>query len=87
MLILQKMLENIHQQNQLNEDHQGVNSVSFSPNGHYFASASDDGTVQLWNLSGKPLINFPAHPKPIKSVSFSRDGERIATGSKDGVEL
>jgi len=84
LLILQKMLENIHQQNQLNEDHKGVNSVSFSPNGLHFASASDDGTVQLWNLSGKQLIKFPAHPKPIKSMSFSRDGERIATGSEDG---
>jgi WD40 repeat protein len=84
LFVLQKMLYDIRQQNQFDGHQKGVNSVSFSPNGLHFASASDDGTVQLWNLSGKPLIKIPAHPKPIKSVSFSRDGERIATGSEDG---
>ncbi|HAJ64819.1 MAG TPA: hypothetical protein DCP31_40910, partial [Cyanobacteria bacterium UBA8543] len=84
LLMLQKMLENIHQQNQLNEDLGGVNSVSFSPNGQHFAAASDDGTVRLWDLSGKPLIKIPAHLKPVKSMSFSQNGERIVTGSEDG---
>lgn len=84
LLVLQKMLENIHQQNQLNGHQRGVNSVDFSPDGKRIITASDDGTARLWDLSGKQLVEFKGHQKPIRSVSFSLDGQHIATASADG---
>ena len=66
-----------------------VNSVVFSPGGHTLASGSDDGTVQLWEVTN------PAHPRPlgqpltaggagaINSVAFSPDGRALAVGNAD----
>jgi hypothetical protein len=53
--------------------------------GNTIASAGEDGTVQLWNLSGKPIGQpFKGHEKDVKSVAFSPDGQLILSGSDDG---
>ncbi|KIK39900.1 hypothetical protein CY34DRAFT_807748 [Suillus luteus UH-Slu-Lm8-n1] len=63
----------------------GVNSVSFSPDGTRIATGSADCTVRLWDAVtgqpiGKPLLG---HTSPVYSVSFSPDGTRIVSGSAD----
>ena len=35
-----------------------VNDVSFSPDGKTIASVSNDGTIRLWSLEGKPLLQL-----------------------------
>jgi WD40 repeat protein len=52
------------------------------------ASASDDGTVCLWDsASGELMTRLPGHEHPIMRVSFSLDGSLLATGDKSGTVL
>ena len=49
-----------------------VNSVSFSPDGQYICSGSDDNTVRLWNVNtGENILILEGHTDPVLSVSFS----------------
>ncbi|WP_433697029.1 PQQ-binding-like beta-propeller repeat protein [Nocardiopsis sp. CA-288880] len=66
--------------------HEGeVLSVVFSPDGQQLASASTDGTVQVWDAeSGQELHTLIGHSEPVLSVVFSPDGERLASRSTDG---
>ncbi|WP_414752159.1 hypothetical protein [Anabaena sp. CCY 9910] len=83
LLALQTILDNIQERNQF-QGHQGwVRSVSFSPDGEYILTASDDCTARLWNLQGKQLISLQGHEDTIWSANFSPDGKYMATASSD----
>ncbi|MDJ0728062.1 MAG: WD40 repeat domain-containing protein, partial [Prochloraceae cyanobacterium] len=43
-----------------------------------------DGTVRLWDLTGKELAVLQGHTDYVESVAFSPDGEKIASASEDG---
>ena len=62
-----------------------VNSVAFSPvNEQLIAFGSDDGTVQVWDLTNDEPVTIGNHKSWISSVVFSpSDGKRIASGSGD----
>ncbi len=47
------------------------------------ASASEDGTIKLWNLDGKELQTLQGHSSGVNSVSFSPDSQTIASASND----
>ncbi len=83
LLTLQVILDNIRERNRFLGHKSGVNSVSFSPNGEYVATASSDRTARLWNLSGKQIARFKGHQGKVWSVCFSPNGEYIATASSD----
>ncbi|MGH3995987.1 MAG: hypothetical protein ACRDTJ_00810, partial [Pseudonocardiaceae bacterium] len=65
-----------------------VESMAFTPDGPILATASDDTTMILWDLTdpsrpqplGQPLTG---HRKPVNSVAFAPDGRILATGSDD----
>ncbi|MHC5777479.1 nSTAND1 domain-containing NTPase [Nostoc sp.] len=79
-----KVLSQSRERNRLEGHQDDVTSVSFSPDGKTIATASSDGTAQLWNLQGELLQEFQGHQsQEVTSVSFSPDGKTIATASSD----
>ncbi|GET41394.1 AAA-like domain-containing protein [Microseira wollei] len=63
--------------------HQGeITDIKFSPDNQTLASASVDGTVKLWHVSGI-LLGILKHKSPVNSISFSPDGQTLASGSAD----
>ncbi|CRK31727.1 hypothetical protein BN1708_005529 [Verticillium longisporum] len=68
------------------EGHDGtIYSVSFTEDGHRLASASEDGTVKIWDVAtGTCLQTLEGHNGCIMSAAFIAD-DRLASASQDGM--
>jgi hypothetical protein len=61
-----------------------VSAVAYSPDGTQLASASQAGTVKVWDAhSGAEIATLRGHTDSVLSVAYSPDGTRIASGSTD----
>jgi len=66
----------------------GVECVTVSPSGSYFASCGSDKKVMIWSESGEGgewarVQVLEDHTSYIYAVCFSPDGKQLATGSSD----
>lgn len=69
-----------------------VNAIAFSPDGLTVATASNDGTVILWDaFTGQVIRTIRPGQEPggrtgaVRTVQFSRDGKTILTAGYDGI--
>jgi serine/threonine protein kinase/Tol biopolymer transport system component len=70
-----------------------IHAVAYSPNGQQMASASEDGTVRLWQTNGGLLqrtfgsgvTGVSGTTGSLDAVAFSADGQTIAAAGYDGV--
>lgn len=59
-------------------------AVRFFPDGERVASASEDGTVRIWEAStGRNLLTFKGHADQVWSLAIAPDGRSVASGSSD----
>ncbi|KAF6830381.1 het-r protein [Colletotrichum musicola] len=70
------------------EGHEEVaRAVNISPDKTTLASASEDGTVKLWDTAtGHCVRTFPFQAS-VESVAFSNDATMLASASDSGIEL
>lgn len=63
-------------------------AVAFSPDGKWLASANQDRTVILWDLSqDRELTTIFDHRDFVYDVAFSPDGQSLATLGRDSLKL
>ncbi len=61
-----------------------VYGLAWSPDGTRLASASGDGTVQVWDaFSGNPLVSYRGHNGRVFAVAWSPDGTALVSGGSD----
>jgi len=61
----------------IDEHKYAVNWVSTSHNGKYFASASSDKTIRVWNIKTKKCIHMLKNPEIVAIVYFSEDDSKL----------
>ena len=60
----------------------GVNSVAYSPDGRFLASAGREGTVRIWEAAGLKLLRILyGHDSQVNGVVWSPDGRYLASAS------
>jgi WD40 repeat protein len=59
-----------------------VREVTRSPDGTHIASANQDGTEQVWDAaSGRRLLTYHGHTRPVWAVAWSPSGACIASAT------
>ncbi len=62
-----------------------VTALTFSPDGRWIASGSQDRTVRIWETAtGRQQRVLKGHTSPVTALAFSPDGQRLASSSEDG---
>ena len=62
----------------------GLNTICYSPDGKYIASAADDKTIKIREVeTGREVRTFAGHEASVANVVYSPDGKYIASGSTD----
>jgi WD40 repeat protein len=69
------------------ENRDDVQSLAFSPDGHWLAAGGKSGDIQLWRWDKEktnpmPIV-FTGHKTPVDSVSFTSKGLMSAAGDDD----
>ncbi len=61
--------------------HAGVTDVSWRVDSNVLASASEDGTIKLWEMeNGTQVKSWTAHGGGVAAVAFTHDGRLVSAG-------
>ncbi len=81
--VLRQAISQADERNRLISHQAGATAVVFSPNGQLIASASQEGTIKLWQSDGTLLATLEGHSSEIWGLAISPDGQTLASASDD----
>ena len=84
MLALQKILDGIQEQNQIQHPGSPIYAMCLSRDGQKLATGSADGVMAIWDLHGHCICSFGNHKSIVPSLSFHPDGTQLAVAYLDG---
>lgn len=69
-------------------EHKGVtHGLAFSHDGKALASASEDGSVKIWDMAGRKERHTLPHGAVVGALAFSPGSQLLATATRDRVSL
>ncbi len=69
------------------EQKKSVSSISFSPDGTQIASASEDQTINIWNVESLEVMGVFEDTTEIDTASFSPNGKYISSISNNTIKI
>jgi WD40 repeat protein len=87
--VAQNSTTTFHPQLMIQNGHSdGVNSLSYSPDGKFLASSSDDGTIKIWETKTWQLTRVIKMSRCCNGdVVFTSDGKSIATNGCETIQF
>ena len=75
----------LHAQSKFKGHSKKINAIEISPENQIMATASDDKSIRLWNLSnGKRIKTLKKHQNRILCLNFSNNGKLLLSGDANG---
>lgn len=82
---VQEIFSRVRERNQFRGHTGWVLSAKFSSNGKYLASVGEDGSVRVWDTTGKTITQWNAHKGKVLALNFSSDSNTLITGGEDWI--
>lgn len=60
-----------------------VQTIAFTGDGQRFVTGTDQGSVQVWDVTGTPLLELRVSSSPIRCLSFDARASRLAVCGDD----
>ena len=77
-----------HHQGVLLDGHTApVHAMVWNEDGDFLASASEDKTVRIWDMTMHQVSTLWGHSKAVRALAFDDEGEMLASASEDGTIL